>query len=201
MAGERDVYRIIQGMITEAIANIALPEPAVVTAVFPDTYTVQCMLVYDQVVTGQLRVMESYTGRGFGITNLPKAGDEVMVIFQGGRPNDGYVVGRLYGPDDPPPSFQYGDWQLKHESGASLLLDAAGSATIKTNGGTLALSADGKFAVRNLVGVDLLAVLSELMQDILDAAPTFTDPTTGVLNPALEAQLVALKASLDTLKQ
>lgn len=145
MAGERDAYPIIMEMIAEAIKNIALPEPAIVTNVYPDTYTVQCRLIYDQVITGKLRVMESFTGNGFGITNLPQAGDEVMVLFQGGRPNDGYVVGRMYGPDDRPAAFTYGDWQMRHQSGSKLLLNKAGDliATGRENS-KLLLKANGQ---------------------------------------------------------
>jgi hypothetical protein len=76
-----------------------------------------------------------------------------MVIFQGGRPNDGYVVGRLYGPDDPPPSFNYGDWQIRHESGSKMVLDKSGNVTTTSKGNAKSLlDKDGNASVESSGG-------------------------------------------------
>jgi len=41
----------------------------------------------------------------FGALSLPRAGDEVIVIFLGGDPDQPLVVGRVHGGHTPPPSF------------------------------------------------------------------------------------------------
>lgn len=143
MGREDSVYRLLQDIVAEHISQIALPEIGIVQSVDKDSYTVVAKLVYDEVVSAPLRVAESFTGNGFGITNLPNIGDEVVVVFQGGRPNDGYVIGRLYG-DDIPPSFNIKDYQLQHKSGSKVTLKDNGDVELSVkNAGTATLKADG----------------------------------------------------------
>lgn len=52
-----------------------------------------------------LRLAGSWAGAQFGAISLPRAGDEVVVIFLGGDPDKPLIVGRVHGARTPPPSF------------------------------------------------------------------------------------------------
>lgn len=52
-----------------------------------------------------VRVASSWAGNRFGALSLPRAGDEVVVIFLGGDPDQPLVVGCVHGHNTPPPSF------------------------------------------------------------------------------------------------
>ncbi len=157
MGREDAIYRMLQDIVAEHISQIAMPEVGIVQTVDKATYTVTCMLPYDQVVTGKLRVAEMYTGNGFGITNLPKVNDEVLIVFQGGRPNDGFVVGRLYG-QDVPPQFSINDWMIRHERGSKLTLKDGGDIELDANGGSVAtMTQAGVVTIRNAQGTLTMA--------------------------------------------
>ncbi len=52
-----------------------------------------------------LRLAGSWAGAQYGAISLPRAGDEVVVIFLGGDPDKPLIVGRVHGAKTPPPSF------------------------------------------------------------------------------------------------
>lgn len=52
-----------------------------------------------------LRVATGWAGSGYGITSLPRVGDEVVVVFMGGDPDKPLVIGNVHGARTPPPSF------------------------------------------------------------------------------------------------
>ena len=52
-----------------------------------------------------LRLAGSWASAQYGAISLPRAGDEVVVIFLGGDPDKPLIVGRVHGAKTPPPSF------------------------------------------------------------------------------------------------
>ena len=54
-----------------------------------------------------LRLAGSWAGAQYGAISLPRAGDEVVVIFMGGDPDKPLIVGRVHGAKTPPPSFSH----------------------------------------------------------------------------------------------
>ncbi len=52
-----------------------------------------------------LRLAGSWASAHYGAISLPRAGDEVVVIFLGGDPDKPLIVGRVHGAKTPPPSF------------------------------------------------------------------------------------------------
>ena len=52
-----------------------------------------------------LRLAGSWASAQYGAISLPRAGDEVVVIFLGGDPDRPLIVGRVHGSKTPPPSF------------------------------------------------------------------------------------------------
>jgi type VI secretion system secreted protein VgrG len=52
-----------------------------------------------------LRLAGTWAGAEYGAISLPRAGDEVVVIFLGGDPDKPLIVGRVHGAKTPPPSF------------------------------------------------------------------------------------------------
>jgi len=52
-----------------------------------------------------LRVASGWAGSGYGAISLPRAGDEVVVMFMGGDPDKPLVIGNVHGARTPSPSF------------------------------------------------------------------------------------------------
>lgn len=60
--------------------------------------------VHDVVESNWARIAQPYAGDGRGTFWLPEVGDEVCVVFDGGDPNNPYILGGIWnGPDVPPP--------------------------------------------------------------------------------------------------
>jgi hypothetical protein len=232
MSKEDDVYRMIQAMIAEHVEQqYGFPEPAIVASV--DLVNFQCtaQLMYDAdrnddgtytpTIVGPLRICAPYAGNGYGIPVMPQKGDEVLVIYHGGKLNDGYVVGRLFGPDDPPPAFNNGEFKLVHASGSTLLYDTAGNVKITVPKGptvqflatgevsivstnaSIDMNANGQIAITGPGGVELLNLINTLLQNMLAAAPAFVDGASGpsALSPQLVAQMTTLQGQLQSIVQ
>ncbi|RJG16105.1 type VI secretion system Vgr family protein [Massilia cavernae] len=54
-----------------------------------------------------LRVSSGWAGARYGAISLPRAGDEVVVVFMGGDPDKPLIIGRVHGAHTPPPSFSH----------------------------------------------------------------------------------------------
>jgi len=52
-----------------------------------------------------VRVATGWAGNRYGAISLPRAGDEVVVVFLGGDPDKPLVIGSVHGYRTPPPSF------------------------------------------------------------------------------------------------
>lgn len=54
-----------------------------------------------------LRPASSWAGERYGAISLPRAGDELLLIFLGGDPDKPIIVGRVHNAKRPPPSFSH----------------------------------------------------------------------------------------------
>lgn len=54
-----------------------------------------------------VRVSTSWASSRYGSVSLPRAGDEVVVVFVGGDPDIPLIIGRVHGPMTMPPSFSH----------------------------------------------------------------------------------------------
>ena len=52
-----------------------------------------------------VRVASGWAGDRYGAISLPRAGDEVVVVFMGGDPDKPLIIGNVHGARTPPPSF------------------------------------------------------------------------------------------------
>lgn len=53
--------------------------------------------------TRRIRVSQGWAGPGYGLMNLPRVGDEVVVSFLDGDPDEPIIVGRVHNMKSPPP--------------------------------------------------------------------------------------------------
>lgn len=54
-----------------------------------------------------LRPASSWAGERYGAISLPRAGDELLVVFLGGDPDKPIIVGRVHNAKRPPPAFSH----------------------------------------------------------------------------------------------
>lgn len=54
-----------------------------------------------------VRVSSGWASGRYGAVSLPRAGDEVVVVFLGGDPDKPLIMGRVHGAKTPPPSFSH----------------------------------------------------------------------------------------------
>ncbi len=54
-----------------------------------------------------LRPASGWAGEHYGAISLPRAGDELLVVFLGGDPDKPVIVGRLHNAKRPPPAFSH----------------------------------------------------------------------------------------------
>jgi type VI secretion system secreted protein VgrG len=59
---------------------------------------------YDDHAFAWVRVCEGWGGAGFGVVTLPRVGQEVLVAFTEGNPDQPVIVGRLFGGSNPVPN-------------------------------------------------------------------------------------------------
>lgn len=101
------------------------------------------------------RVAQPLAGPGRGSWVIPDVGDEVLVAFEGGRPDRPCVLGSLWNGQDKPPESMDGGGRntrkvVKTRSGLTIALDETDgreSVTITTPGGQKLALKDGPAAV------------------------------------------------------
>ena len=165
-----------------------------------------------EVPTEWARVCSPYASKDSGLWMLPEVGDEVMVVFEGGRVSEPIIIGSLHGPkNQPPKSDKSGDLNsdgqnqlrfLKTKGGNLLAFDDAknaihlkesSGAQLKVEKGTVALGTSS---------IELLDELVNLLGALVNNAPTFvlTAMGPGTLNPALVAKVTEVKTKLSQIK-
>jgi uncharacterized protein involved in type VI secretion and phage assembly len=74
-----------------------------------------------------IRVIQSHAGKERGWYWVPHVNDEVLVAFERGEPNRGYVIGSLWSKTDMPPPKGYTDknekWHIRTKSGHEITFD------------------------------------------------------------------------------
>ena len=94
----------------------------------PGMVQVELMMGQDgKKTTGWLRVMQPYTGPGYGTYFLPEVNSEVVIGFNCGDINEGIVLGSLWNHDDKLPEDTANDKNskklIKTKEGHTILLD------------------------------------------------------------------------------
>ncbi|UOD28181.1 type VI secretion system tip protein VgrG [Massilia violaceinigra] len=54
-----------------------------------------------------LRPASGWASDRYGVISLPRAGDEVVIVFLGGDPDKPVIIGRVHGANTPPPAFSH----------------------------------------------------------------------------------------------
>lgn len=134
------------------------PQYGIVESYNPASATVRVTLQPDGVLTGWLPLACHWIGAGWGLVAPPSPGDQVVVIPQGGDPQDLIVVGRVYSsqgtPAVSPPAAPSGELWMVHATGAFVKMlntgqitmqDAAGASVTLENTGTVTVN--GNLAV------------------------------------------------------
>lgn len=155
-----------------------------------------------------MRLAAPMAGNGRGLMLIPEVGDEVLVVFEGGNPHRGYIIGSLWGGDSVPYSAYHDNGVpttrgLKTTSGHELTFsDKSGEETITLKdkaGNTLLFDAanqlikftavkDMEFDIQGNLKVKTSGNIS------LESTGTFGIKSTGALN--IEGtQAVTVKAT------
>lgn len=81
------------------------------------------------------RVVTPMAGPGSGLHLLPEVNDEVLVIFEHGRPDSAYVLGGVWNGQDKPPETSKDKLTLRSRSGHTIRLDdTAGEEKLEITG-------------------------------------------------------------------
>lgn len=102
------------------------PRFATVSSVDASSATVRVLLQPENVLTGWLPVLSTWTGAGWGMVCLPAPGDQVFVVGQEDDADNGVVVGGAFSCKRSPPNAPVGELWLVHAKGASLRLTNEG---------------------------------------------------------------------------
>jgi len=110
------------------------PRYGIVESYNPNNGTAKVTLEPDGVLTGWLPVAVIWLGNGWGLMCPPSPGDQVVVVPQGGDPDDLVVMGRVFStqgnPAISPPKTPSGELWMVHQSGAYIkLLNSGGIAS------------------------------------------------------------------------
>jgi phage baseplate assembly protein V len=116
----------------------ATPQLGTISTFDPNYYTAKVLLQPGDVLTNDIPVLTAVAGNGWGIFIPPVPGQMCVVIFQGGDPNNGVVVGLGFNDTNRPLPTPAGEIWLVHESGASIKL---------TN--------DGKIIINNTAAIEV----------------------------------------------
>lgn len=106
-------------------------------------YSVKVMIEPYEIETGWMKCASPYVGNGFGIVlPPPQEGTHVRVIFDMGDINNGMVVGATYTDVMAPPSVNFGDAAIYHQSGSQITMKSDGSIVFTSKSGA-SLTLDG----------------------------------------------------------
>lgn len=106
------------------------PRFATVASVDTGAATVRVMLQPENVLSGWLPVLSSWTGAGWGMVCLPSPGDQVFVVGQENDADNGVVIGSAFSSKRMPPKAPAGEFWLVHAKGTSLRLTNDGCVRI-----------------------------------------------------------------------
>ena len=108
------------------------PRFGTVTSTDCGTYTARVMLQPEGVLSGWLPILTPWVGAGWGVVCPPAPGDQVMVLAQEGKADQGVIIGAAFSTVRAPPDVPLGELWLVHGSGSFIRLQNDG--TIRING-------------------------------------------------------------------
>jgi uncharacterized protein involved in type VI secretion and phage assembly len=123
----------------------------IVDAYDPSHYAVKVRIQPENTLTGWVPVMSPWVGNGWGLFAGPSPGDVVEVDFQEGGKEAGFAGLRFFSTVTKPLPVPSGEYWLVHQSGAYVKLtndgklnlqDASGASLVLDNNGTATLTAN-----------------------------------------------------------
>lgn len=105
--------------------NIAYLRLGIVTSFNPDKFTIRAKILPEDEnpannLTGDLPIVSSFVGNGWGMVAAPAIGDMCVIDFQQANYNNGVVIGFLYDSKKSPPAAPSKEFWLVHETGSYL---------------------------------------------------------------------------------
>jgi uncharacterized protein involved in type VI secretion and phage assembly len=122
----------IKRIVSEFLANIALPKYGVITAYNPANYTVKVQLLPEGIETGFIPLEAVWVGNNLGAVFGPGIGDSVRLSFIEGSVQATVVSGRFFNNGAAAPLVL---------SGQAAIVDSMGSYVRLNNDGTITLGA------------------------------------------------------------
>lgn len=116
-----------------AVGYQTTPQLGTISTFDPNYYTAKVLLQPGDVLTNDIPVITSLSGNNWGISTPPVPGQMCVVIFIGGSPNNGVVVGLGYNDDYRPMPTPAGEIWLVHQSGASIKFTNDGKLLVDGN--------------------------------------------------------------------
>lgn len=188
------IDRIANAMRREALrarGQVAFIRPGVVDAYDPAKIAAKVRLQPDDTPTGWLPIGCAWIGNGWGLVAPPSPGDQVVVGFYEGSPQNGVVLARLFdNVNQPVRGVPSGELWLVHKSGSFFKLTNDGKASLNAQvefdltGPTVNVTATTKVQVTapSIVLSDGIGTLRKMVTDAFTAlynAHTHLDPQGG----------------------
>ena len=123
----QDFLNSVRGEAERMVRQVAVPRFGVVDGVDPATHTARVRLQPENTLSGWLPVMALSVGNGWGLHALPAVGAQVVVGFQEGGNEAGFVMGGFYSQTQRPPGTPANALWLTNEAGARVKLNPDGS--------------------------------------------------------------------------
>lgn len=133
------------------MSQLALRRIGIVSNYDPNTYSAKVYLQPEGTESGWLPISTPWSGNGWGFYAAPTTGDIVEVDFQEGGKEAGIIGNRHYGNVLQPLNVPSGEFWLVHKSGAYVKLtndgklslqDGSGASLVLNNNGTATLNAN-----------------------------------------------------------
>ncbi len=167
----------IRGEAERVLRQRADPRFGVIDGVDPANHTARVRFQPEDTLSGWLPVMALSVGNGWGLHALPAVGAQVVVGFQEGGAEAGFIMGGFYSQQQRPPGTPAGSIWLTSEAGARVKIN---------QDGTLEMSSE---VLAHLTSAVLAKVSSEAMAQVL--APTVQLGASGGPFLALLTQAAA----------
>jgi len=106
-----------------------------VTGYNPNNYSVKCLIQPEGIATGWIPLATPWVGPGWGMFAPPTPGDMVMVEFEDGHLQAGFVQARFFNDNAQALPVNSGEFWLVHASGAFLKLLNSGALTFSDGQG------------------------------------------------------------------
>jgi len=120
--------------LTAGAAAQAQCRMAIVDGYDPARHCAKVRVMPENALSGWLPILAVWSGNGWGLFAPVTPGEQVMVYFQEGSKEAGFIAGRLFSTSDAPLPVPSGEFWLVHQSGSFLKLHNDGSVQLNTAG-------------------------------------------------------------------